>query len=164
LIEFVPPDQADFILYSTIPGLTAANFNDFVWTHSAIHLGGGLVASWNPEAIDKPINWFIGMQSILGVRIRTTPQSPPVITSISSVSVVANTSFSHTFNAIGEPTPTLSYSNENLPSGVTRSGDTLSGIPSAVGTYMIDVTASNGIAPDATQTFTITVTGDAPAI
>ena len=70
---------------------------------------------------------------------------------------MANESYTHTFSAVGNPAPTLSYSSENLPPGVTRTGDTLSGIPTLSGTYSITVTASNGVAPDAVQVHMITI-------
>lgn len=89
---------------------------------------------------------------------------PPTITSAASASVAANDSFNHTFTATGNPLPTFSYSDENLPPGVTRIGDILSGTPTAPGSYSVKATASNGVSPDAVQVFEITVTGDAPAI
>ena len=52
-----------------------------------------------------------------------------------------------------------------LPSGVTLTGNgdgtaTLAGTPASgsQGSYPITITASNGVSPDATQTFTLTVT------
>lgn|GEM_PF-3510084 len=88
----------------------------------------------------------------------------PTITSAASASGAVGTAFNHTFTATGNPAPILSYSDENLPPGVTRTGDTLSGTPTAPGNYSITATASNDVEPDAVQTFTITVTGDAPVI
>ena len=52
-----------------------------------------------------------------------------------------------------------------LPSGVTFTDNgngtaTLSGtVAAAAGSYRLTITASNGVSPDATQTFTLTVTG-----
>src|SRR5690606_22033577 len=94
----------------------------------------------------------------------TVTGDAPAITSASSANAAAGSPLNHTFTAIGNPAPTLNYSNENLPPGVTRSGNTLSGIPTAAGTYNITVVASNGVAPDAVQNFVIIVTGDAPII
>ncbi len=88
----------------------------------------------------------------------------PAITSVTGVSISADAPFNHTFTATGDPAPLITYANETLPPGVTRSGDTLSGIPTVPGSYSIDVTAANGVAPDAVQTFTITVNGIAPTI
>jgi hypothetical protein len=65
----------------------------------------------------------------------------------------------------GTPAPALSESG-SLPSGVTflDNGDgtaTLAGTPAAGsnGIYPITITASNGVSPDASQSFTLTVTG-----
>ncbi len=88
----------------------------------------------------------------------------PTITSSDTANTIVGDAFNHTFTATGNPAPTFSYSAENLPLGVTRTGDTLSGSPTAAGTYTINVTATNGVSPDATQTLTIHVTGDAPLI
>src|SRR5439155_13634937 len=66
----------------------------------------------------------------------------------------------------GSPTPTVSESGV-LPGGVTfnTSTNVLSGTPGAGtgGVYNLMFTASNGIPPDATQNFTLTV-NQAPAI
>ena len=63
----------------------------------------------------------------------------------------------------GFPTPALSETGA-LPTGVTfvDNGDgtaTLAGTPAAGtgGTYPLTITATNGVSPDATQTFTLTV-------
>ena len=69
----------------------------------------------------------------------------------------------------GFPTPALSETGA-LPTGVTfvDNGDgtaTLAGTPAAGtgGTYALTITAANGVTPDATQSFTLTV-DQAPAI
>jgi peptidoglycan/xylan/chitin deacetylase (PgdA/CDA1 family) len=74
------------------------------------------------------------------------------------------TAGSFTVTATGFPTPTLSESG-TLPSGVTLStAGVLSGTPAAGtgGTYPITITASNGVTPNATQNFTLTVNNPAP--
>ena len=62
--------------------------------------------------------------------------------------------------ATGTPSPTLSESGA-LPSGVTFNASTgvLSGTPASGtnGSYPITFTASNGVSPNATQSFTLTV-------
>ena len=90
----------------------------------------------------------------------------PAITSASSTIFVVGTSNSFIVTATGSPAPTLSESG-TLPSGVTFDASTgvLSGTPGTGtgGVYPITFTASNGISPDATQSFTLTV-DQAPAI
>jgi type II secretory pathway pseudopilin PulG len=84
----------------------------------------------------------------------------PTITSANTATFSKNTSNSFTVTATGSPIPTLSESGA-LPSGVTFDPATgvLSGSPPAngKGTYAITFTAANGVNPNATQTFTLTV-------
>jgi hypothetical protein len=95
-----------------------------------------------------------------------TVNQPPAITSGSSTTFTVGTAGSFTVTATGFPTPTLSDSGL-LPSGVMFNATTgvLSGIPGAGtgGTYAITFTASNGVTPNATQSFTLTV-NQPPAI
>jgi uncharacterized delta-60 repeat protein len=91
----------------------------------------------------------------------------PAITSADSATFVVSTEGSFTMTATGGPVPELTLSG-TLPEGVTISdhGDgtaTLAGTPAAgtTGSYPLTITASNGMTPDATQSFTLTIS---PAI
>ncbi len=93
----------------------------------------------------------------------------PAITSTGSATLTAGTAGSFTVTTSGDPAAAITESG-TLPSGVTftDNGDgtaTLAGTPAAGtgGTYPLTVTASNGVSPDATQSFTLTVE-EAPAI
>ncbi|MHC4202973.1 MAG: putative Ig domain-containing protein, partial [Planctomycetota bacterium] len=85
-------------------------------------------------------------------------------TSTAVTAAQTGTPYSYTPTATGTPTPTISAS--GLPAWLTWDGTTLSGTP-AVGdigtTGNITLTASNGVSPDATQVFQITVSGIAPS-
>jgi LPXTG-site transpeptidase (sortase) family protein len=81
------------------------------------------------------------------------------------VSFVAGNLSSFTITTTGVPAPTLGYVG-TLPSGIgfTDNGNgtaTLSGTPAltSVGTYNLTFTASNGVTPNATQNFTLTIDG-----
>lgn len=99
-----------------------------------------------------------------------TPAEAPAITSANSASAAEQTVMSpFTVTTTGSPTPALSETGA-LPSGVTfaDNGDgtaTISGTPAdgTAGPWPVTLTAANGIAPDATQAFTLTVAGVAPA-
>jgi hypothetical protein len=95
-----------------------------------------------------------------------TVNEAPKITSASSVSYMPGVLGSFAVTARGFPAPTLSETG-NLPNGVTFNASTssLSGTPySTIGAvYVITFTAQNGILPNDTQTFTLTVT-QPPAI
>jgi len=89
-----------------------------------------------------------------------TVNQAPAITSGSSATFAVGTAGTFTVVATGYPAPTFSQTG-TLPSGVTLNSTTgvLSGTPAAGtgGSYPITITASNGISPNATQNFTLTV-------
>ena len=89
--------------------------------------------------------------------------SAPVITSGASTAFQIGRRGNFAVTASGVPTPSLTELGA-LPSGVSfaDNGDgtgTLSGTPAAGtgGSYPISIKASNGVSPDATQSFTLTV-------
>jgi len=91
-------------------------------------------------------------------------QQPHVITSAASTTFTVASSGSFTVTATGSPAPTFTESG-NLPEGVTfSSSGVLSGTPAVYtdNVWPITITATNGVAPDATQRFTLTV-AQAPA-
>jgi uncharacterized repeat protein (TIGR01451 family) len=85
--------------------------------------------------------------------------TPPQFTSPLPMDAKRDTVYSHQFTAIGLPQPSFTLSAGTLPPGLSLSPDgLLSGTPTQNGIYAgIDVTASNGMIPDATQTFSIVV-------
>ena len=90
---------------------------------------------------------------------RATPFTAPAVTSAAAATFATGIAGSFQVVATGYPAPTFSASG-TLPAGVTLStGGLLSGTPAAgsAGTYVLTVTATNGINPAATQAFTLTV-------
>ena len=85
-----------------------------------------------------------------------TVNQAPAITSANSTSFTAGLAGSFTVTASGYPAATISESG-TLPSGVTFSGGVLSSAATAVGSYPISFTASNGVGTNATQNFTFAV-------
>jgi hypothetical protein len=89
--------------------------------------------------------------------------SAPAITSTASAVFQTGKAGSFTVKTTGVPTPSVSESG-GLPNGVgftnNRDGTaTLAGIPApgTGGSYPLTIKASNGVSPDATQSFTLTV-------
>ena len=87
--------------------------------------------------------------------------TPPQITSMASTTFTAGVFGSFTVMTSGNPTPSLSESG-SLPSGVTFSDNgngtaTISGTTTLAKSYSIIITAQNGVSPNATQNFTLTV-------
>jgi hypothetical protein len=89
-----------------------------------------------------------------------TLESPPVFTADSPTAGTIGTAYSYTFAATGWPKPGYTVTSGSLPPGLSldpASGE-LSGVPSASGTFTFQVTASNGVSPDAVTTpLTVTV-------
>jgi len=92
--------------------------------------------------------------------VSAPPSGAPQFTSASSATFVVKAPNTFSVTATGTPAPTLTRSG-TLPSGVTFSAATgaLAGTPAGgtVGTYVVTFTAANGVAPNAAQTFTLTV-------
>ncbi len=88
----------------------------------------------------------------------------PVITSGTSTTFTEGAHGTFSFTATGSPPPTFSETGP-LPAGTSLSSSgVLSGTPAAgaAGVYSIAVTATNGIAPDSHQAFTIDVAAAPP--
>lgn len=87
-------------------------------------------------------------------------QQAPAITSANAIAFNVGTAGTFTVAATGFPAPTLSMTGA-LPAGVTFNAGTgvLSGTPAAgtAGSYPLTFTAANGVVPNATQSFTLTV-------
>lgn len=88
---------------------------------------------------------------------------PPTIISANNTTFTVGSPGTFTVIASGSPTPNFILTGDPLPAGVNFNTTTgvLSGTPTlgtnAVGIYNLVITATNGIAPDATQNFTLTV-------
>jgi subtilisin-like proprotein convertase family protein len=96
-----------------------------------------------------------------------TVNQAPAITSANNVTFIFGAADSFTVTTTGKPTPSINRTGA-LPSGITftDNGDgtgTLSGTATASGTFPITFTASNGVLPNAVQSFTLTV-NKAPTI
>ena len=69
--------------------------------------------------------------------------------------------------ATGTPSPSFSVTSPDAPEGRFTIGENDGEFlfePAAVGTFHFTVTATNGVSPDATATFAVTVTGTAPTL
>lgn len=94
----------------------------------------------------------------------------PAITSAPTTTLAANVPGTFTVTTTGTPTPTLTETGA-LPSGVTFHDNgngtaSLAGTPAlgSASSYVITITAANGVTPNATQDFTLEIaTSSAPA-
>ncbi|MGA2827584.1 MAG: putative Ig domain-containing protein [Streptosporangiaceae bacterium] len=106
-----------------------------------------------------------GSTATLALTITVTTGAAPAITSGSTADFTLNSAGAAAITATGSPTAKITETG-TLPAGLTFTDNgtgtaLLSGTATATGTATLTITASNGISPDATQTYTVVV-GDAP--
>ncbi len=107
-----------------------------------------------------------GSTATLVVTITVSASAAPAITSGSVADFTLNQAGAVAITATGSPTPAITETGA-LPAGLSFADNgngtaLLSGTPTATGTTSLAIKASNGVSPDATQTFTVVV-GQAPA-
>jgi large repetitive protein len=139
--------------------------------------GSGANVTYTPNANATASDTFTfrvndGQLDSTPATVTITNTRAPAITSANAVTFTPTQANSFTVLANGMPTPTTAVSNCSpaLPATITftadtNGGGTFSGNPTAAeaGAYVCTLTASNGITPNATQSFTLTV-GGAPTI
>ena len=107
-----------------------------------------------------------GVGSSVTQQFTLTIDVAPRITSVNNTTFTVGTNGSFKVTATGSPTPTLA-GNGLLPNGVVFDDGTglLSGtpLPGTGGTYVLTFAAANGVSPDASQAFVLTVDA-APSI
>ena len=87
-----------------------------------------------------------------------TIDEAPSVTSANNTTIAEGMAGSFTVTASGYPAPTFSETGP-LPNGVSlTSAGVLSGTPTQSGSFPITITATNGVSPDAIQSFTLTAT------
>jgi N-acetylneuraminic acid mutarotase len=88
----------------------------------------------------------------------STTQAPLITSNPPPSTGVVGVAYSFNYTGTGSPAPTFFVTPDTLPPGLTlTSAGLLSGIPTEAGTFSGTVTASNGVSPVSTQTFTITI-------
>jgi large repetitive protein len=107
-----------------------------------------------------------GVRPMASQSFTLTVDTAPAITSANNTTFTVGTNGTFAVTATGMPAPTFGETGA-LPSGVTFNASTglLSGtpLPGTGGTYDLTFSASNGVSPDATQSFLLTV-NQAPLI
>ena len=146
---------------NTIPSLAAgasASFSISASVDSGLAGGSTLTNSATAASTTSDLNPANNSASSAA-----TVNRPPAFTSADSTTFTVGVAGTFTVSASGYPTPALSETGA-LPGGVTfvdngNGTATLSGMPAAGsgGTYILTLSASNGIGTDAAQTFTLTV-------
>ncbi|HZQ61861.1 MAG TPA: FG-GAP-like repeat-containing protein, partial [Casimicrobiaceae bacterium] len=89
----------------------------------------------------------------------TSSTTAPGFSSAAPPNGTYNQPYSYTVMASGTPAPTFAVSSGALPPGLSlnTSSGVLAGTPSGAGAYSGTLSASNGVTPNATQSFTISI-------
>jgi hypothetical protein len=152
------------LICSALP--TGLEFLD--WGHGEARIVG---TPWSGTggAYDITITASSGFSPDTTQGFTLTVNEAPAITSENHSTFAMDCSGGFTITTTGYPRPTIGYTG-TLPGGLYFNANsdgtaTIDGTPdpgTVAGDYLITVTASNGVDPDATQTFTVTVYDEAP--
>jgi hypothetical protein len=129
-------------------------------TVSGTTAGAGIVQETYTGATDQ-------LWSLQPVVSQGTPAAPSITNGPPTATATTGYAYDFAYTTSGYPAPTFSVTSGSLPPGLSLSSTTgvISGAPTASGTYTGTVDAGNGVSPDATQNFTITVQqASAPSI
>jgi Putative Ig domain len=107
-----------------------------------------------------------GSTATLALTITVNASAAPAFTNSATADFTVNQDGAVAITTTGSPTPAITETG-TLPAGLTFTDNgngtgLLSGTPTSTGTTIVTFTASNGISPDATQSYTIVV-GQVPA-
>jgi hypothetical protein len=125
---------------------------------------GSASVTYNSQASSGPGHVVATLDSGTATASVTVNRTP-AISSSNTASFTVGTAGSFTVTTSGYPSPAITKTG-TVPPGMTFTDNgngtaTLSGTPTAGGSYPLSLTANNGVAPNATQTLTVTV-GQAP--
>ncbi len=156
---FPAPTLALVVPGSSPPGMTFTDNGN----------GAGTIAGTPTTAGTYPVSISAtnasGSTSTLALTITVGSAAAPTIASLATADFTLNQNGAVAITTSGSPAPAITETG-TLPAGLTFTDEgtgtaLLQGTPTATGTTSFNVTASNGISPNATQTFTVVV-GQAP--
>ncbi len=143
----------------TATGNPAPTFSETGTLPTGVTLSGGVLSGTPTQSGSFPITITAtnGFSPNAIQSFTLVVNAPPAVTSANSTTFAEGVADAFTVTATGFPGPTFTKTG-TLPTGVTfTSAGVLSGTPTQLGSFPITLTASNGITPNATQSFTLTV-------
>ena len=145
------------------PGAALPPSTNFVFSNHGIQTFGGIILNTpGPQTLTVTDSANGSIVGTITLTVGTVELAvAPTITSAATATFLVGTAGVTRITAVGSPTPALSVMGV-LPAGMefvdTDNGlALLSGTPTVTGTFTFTITAANGVAPNATQTFTLKV-------
>ncbi len=131
-------------------------------TQSSVNLASGSASTTYNSQLSSGPGHVIATLDNGSDTATVTVNRPPAITSTNTVSFTVGTAASFSVTTTGYPVPAISKTG-TVPPGMTfvdngNGTATLAGTPTTGGAYSLNLTANNGVNPNATQTLNITVT------
>ncbi|MEV8266961.1 ice-binding family protein [Microbacterium sp. NPDC076911] len=143
---------------------TNATFVGTVLAYTSITANTGATIDGRLLALNGAVTLDTNVISVDETCDTTTPveATSPEITSDAPGEGETGTPYAHTIVASGTPAPTYSASG-TLPTGTTLNptSGVISGTPTAAGTFVFAITASNGTAPDDTVEYSVAISSPA---
>ena len=137
---------------------TPANFA----TPQTVTLAAAEDADFTADSADVSISATGFVTQTVAVSVTDNDLVAPLFTSTPDTQAVINAPYTYQVVASGQPAPTFSLT--TFPTGMSI--DPVTGVitwtPTALGNFAVNVVASNGTAPDATQAFNIAVVANQP--
>ena len=133
--------------------------------------GGGIAVA--PAFVANATPGTFGLLASIGsastsfaLTVTGTANLAPAFLSAPLPNGVLNAPYAYAVTASGSPAPTLSAVANSLPPGLTLDGSTglVAGTPTTAGTYLGTLTATNGVPPNATQPFNVTISAGTQTI
>jgi MYXO-CTERM domain-containing protein len=145
----------------TVVAGATLEFSDSTWsTPQAVTVGAAQDTDVDNTAAVLSISASGLATRHLTVSVTDDDPSAPAITSLADTSAVQGSPYGYDVGATGLPAP--SFSLDTAPDGMSI--DAGSGLivwtPSGLGDFAVSVRATNGVAPDATQSFVLVVVAD----
>lgn len=147
----------------TVSGGAALSFTTANWmTPQTVTLSAGPDADNLDDAATVTVALAGGEARDVAVTVLDDDDRPPVFTSMAPLSAVVGAPYLYDAAASGQPAPQFSFASMPMGAMVDMMSGLVTWTPSAVGMGHFELVASNGVMPDATQTFDVVVAADQP--
>jgi hypothetical protein len=159
--DIVLVEGVNYRVSTTQNSIEVKGLKDYIGSAKRTYSGSGIVVKDGSKVLTENTDYrientsnsvkIVGMGNYTGIvevdLLPCEPEPPavvpPAITTASLPPATIGTAYSKTLTATGDTPISWSIKSGNLPAGLSLSGNTISGTPTAVGTFNITVKAAN---------------------